>query len=178
LYLISIGLGPLNIIAQSSEYNVKAVLLWKITQYIEWPAESALEDTTKPFTIAVLGSNPFGSILDDMYSSEGRKIKNKNVTIEYFSKVNRINKCHILFISGSERKNMENIFSHLKGKPILTVGDTEKLGEKGIHINFYISNNKTKFELNEAAADEAGFTVDYRLRNIAKITGRRKGDRQ
>lgn len=178
IVLINIGLIPENIAAQSSEYNVKAVLLWKITQYIEWPEEAAVEDTTKPITISILGRNPFGSILDDMYLTERRRIKKKNVIVNYISHINQLNKCHILFISASEKKDIENILSHLKGKPVLTVGDTENFGEDGIHINFYISNNKTKFELNEAAADDAGFTVDYRLRNIAKITGRRKGDRQ
>jgi len=173
--LLHICLLPTHVLAQTGEYDVKAVFLWRIAQYIEWPAKSNLETKTEPFIIAVLGKNPFGTILDDVYASGDRKIKNRVVDVQYISKIDQITGCDILFISNSEEKRIEKIQAYTKGKSILMVGDTQNYGEKGIHFNFYVAENKIRFELNESSAKVDGFIINYRLRNIAKIVGSKKG---
>lgn len=178
LFLSIFSSIPKSIFAQASDYEVKSFLLWKISDYIEWPRTANMDDKSKPFIIAVLGKNPFGNLLDDLYSTGGQKIKNKNVVIRYYKNVEEIDRCHILFISESEKKRLKDILSYTKTKPILTIGDTEEFGEKGVHINFYIAKNKTRFKLNELSVENDGFKVDFRLRNIAKIISSTKGDKQ
>lgn len=170
LILLVMCTAPYRISAQTSE-DFKAVLLSKITQYIEWPENANLTDQSKPFIITVIGKNPFGSLLEDLYLSNGQKIKNKYVEIHYIKEIHEIDQCNILFISNSEEKRLMDILYYTKGKPILTISDTKNFGEKGVNINFFISNNRTKFELNETSITNNGFRVDYRLRNIAKIVG-------
>ncbi len=46
--------------AQLSEYDVKAVFLSRIAEYIEWPEQADAEEDSEPFVIAVIGENPFG----------------------------------------------------------------------------------------------------------------------
>lgn len=164
-----------NILAQTSEYEMKAVFFKTISQYVEWPATSDISDKTQPFTIAVLGQNPFGTILDDVYINGKRQIEDKDVHILYIENISELKQCHILFIAGSEAKHLEDVLSFVKDKPILTFADSKRFGEKGVHVNFFISNNKTRFELNESAALEAGIKVDFRLRKIALLVGQTKG---
>lgn len=172
------NLLPSNLSAQTNEGYLKAVILWKTTQYIEWPEDADINDKSTPFTIGVIGENPFGTALQDLYLSGGQKIKGKPVEIIYVYEFNQIDQCDILFISASEKKNLEDILTYTKDKAILTIGDTKKYGVNGVHINFYISMNKTRFELNESSIAEEGFKVDYHLRNIAKLVGSRKGETQ
>ncbi|MCD4695436.1 MAG: YfiR family protein, partial [Bacteroidales bacterium] len=68
---------PIMIFSQTEEYTIKAVFMERFTRFTEWPAESAINDTTKPFVISVIGKNPFGNLLEETYSSQ--KILNKNV---------------------------------------------------------------------------------------------------
>ena len=177
IILICSFLLPKNTIAQVSEYDVKAIFLMKITQYIEWPHIDTI-DESKPFVIAVLGDNPFGTVLDDVFLSGERKIKNRKVKVYYFDEIEKIDNCNILFISRSEENKLNEILSSIKDKPILSVGDAKNFGEKGVHINFYLVKNKTKFELNESSVDAAGFGVDFHLRNIAKIIDPVKGGKK
>lgn len=176
--LLLFCLLPKNSNAQASEYVLKSLLISKTAQYIEWPEKNELNDKSEPFIIGVIGENPFGTLLEDMYIKEGIKIKNKNVEIRYYTELNQIVHCNILFISSTEKNRLNDILSHTQGKPVLTLGDTRNFGNNGVHINFYMLKNKIRFELNESSITDEGFNVDYRLRNIAKIVGYRKGETQ
>lgn len=158
---------PVVILAQVSEYNVKAVLLERLTLFIEWPEESAVNDTSQPFILGIIGENPFGSILEQIYSNQ--KIKDKKVEIRYISKINEIPGCHLLFISKSEKKALSNILSFTREKPILTIGDTKNFAERGVLINFYIFENKIRFEINELESQKSRLFMSYRLLKAAKI---------
>lgn len=165
-------------IAQTKEYDIKSVLIGKISQYLEWPDQSEMDNNSEPFIIAILGENPFVNVFEDVYKSGEQKIKNKNVEIRYFTEIDQIENCHILFISSTEKNKLVEILSYIKGKSVLTVGDTKNFGDNGVHINFYIHKNKIRFELNESSITDEGFNVDYRLRKSAKIVGYRKGGMQ
>jgi hypothetical protein len=57
----------------------------------------------------------------------------------------------------------------LEGSYILTIGDTEGFGEKGVMINFIIRDNKVRFEINPEAARRAGLTISSKLLSLATI---------
>lgn len=160
---------------QESEYQIKAVFLEQFTRFIEWPNSSSVSDTSKPFIIAVIGENPFSSILEKTYDNQ--KIKNKKVEIRYISSPKEINDIHILFISSSAEKILTSILNRTINKPILTISDTEGFAEKNVLINFYLSGDKIKFEINEKAVHESGLVVSYILFNLAKIVNPIRGNK-
>ena len=157
---------PITAFAQSSEDKVKVVFLEKFTRFVEWPEESAISDTSKAFVLGVVGENPFGSLLEQAYAT--RKIKNKEVEICYVSNLNEISECHLLFIPKSKEKELSKILPLTKNKPILTIGDTKGFAERGVMINFYLSGNKIRFEINESAVRESGLSMSFLLLKIAK----------
>ena len=166
--ILCIGfLTPLFAITQQSEYTIKAVFLEHFTRFIDWPESVDIADASYPFCVAVIGENPFGSILDQIYSEQ--KIKKRRVEIRYFSTPDEIADCHILFISSSNKEILPEILSHTKNKPILTVSDTKGFAESGVLINFYLAGSKIKFEINERAVNESGLVMSYRLLSLAKI---------
>jgi hypothetical protein len=166
--ILCIGfLMPLSAVAQQSEYTIKAVFLEHFTRFVEWPESFEITDTSYPFYVAVIGENPFGSILDQVYADQ--KIKNREVEIQYISTLDEISDCHILFISSSNKKILPEILSRTRDKPILTVSDTNGFAENGVLINFYLDGNKIKFEINERAVHESGLVMSYRLLSLARI---------
>jgi hypothetical protein len=165
--LFLVLLLPVITLAQESEYNVKAHILERFTRFIDWPEESAVNDISQPFILGIIGENPFGTILEQIYSQQ--KIKDKKVEIRYISDKNEIPGCNLLFISKSEKKALSKILSFTRKKPILTVGDTKNFAEQGVLINLYIAENHIRFEINELEARDSGLFISYRLKVKAKI---------
>ena len=89
--------------------------------------------------------------------------------VRYITAVDEIGKTNILFISNSENKNLKNILEYTNNKPILTIGESKGFAEKGVLINFYLSENKVRFEINESAVRETGLYMSFRLLSLAKI---------
>lgn len=154
-------------IPEYDEYTVKAVFLERFTRFIKWPTDAEIDNISKPFVIAVIGKNPFGSNLHNIYSK--RKIRDKRVKIIYISRVNQIAGSHILFIAESEKKRLQSIISYSKEKHVLTIGDSNGFAEKGVLFNFYTASNQIKFEINEKAVRESGLSINYLLLNVARI---------
>lgn len=152
---------------QEQEYRLKTVFLEQFTRFIEWPKSPDRADTSAPFIIAIIGEDPFGPILERTYAQ--RKIKNRKVDILYISTPDEIPECHMLFVPGSSEKVLPDILLRTKNKPILTVGDTEGFARKGVLVNFYMSVNTIKFEVNEKAVHRSGLAMSYMLLNLARI---------
>ncbi len=152
--------------AQIEESTLKAVYIEKFTQFVEWPKQAEINDTSKPFVIGVIGETPFESALKKSFST--RRIRDKSVVVRRISGMDEIADCHLLFISNISKEKLQRVLSSVKGKPILTVSDAEGFGVSGVLINFYVLNSKLRFEINETAVRESNLTFSYRLMQIAK----------
>ena len=69
--------------SQPREYLLKTVFLERFTRFIEWPQESAMSDTSKPFILGCIGDTPIRSTLHTVYRSQ--TIKNKQPEIRHVS---------------------------------------------------------------------------------------------
>lgn len=153
--------------SQAHEYDVKAALLEKFALFVEWPDKSGMDDKSKPFIISVIGDNPFGSLLESTYKN--RKIKGKNVKINYIEEIHEIDGTDILFISASEKTEILNIISYTNDKPILTIGDTKDYYDKGVILNLFKRKNKINFILNKEAAKNSKLYISYLLTNLSEV---------
>jgi hypothetical protein len=152
---------------QSEELMVKAVAFEKLSMFIKWPANSSENNANEEFVITVLGQNQFGNLLEKVYKNG--KIKDKRVKINYISTIQKLTDCNILFIPKIKISELQKVLDYLKGRPILTVTDTEGFAEAGCFITLYESENKLRFEINQKSLQDAGFTVDYRLLRVSKV---------
>ncbi len=154
--------------AQQMEYLLKAGFLEKFARFTEWTDSGEQAESDQPFAISVIGESPFHGSLEELYTTE--KIKNRPVSIRYIAIPDDIGTSNILFVAGSEKNNLEAILEATRGKPILVVGDTKGFGERGCHINFYITPKGTvHFEINLAKVKESGLHMQLVLLEIAKI---------
>jgi hypothetical protein len=150
----------------SAEYKVKAVFLFNFAQFVEWPA-NAFRDAQAPLVIGVLGEDPFGTYLDE--AVKGEKIGTRPLVVRRFSRVGDITDCHILFISRSESAQLDKIIAGLKGRSLLTVGDTDTFIRKGGVVRFVTENNKIRLRINVEAAKASDLTISSKLLRPATI---------
>lgn len=148
------------------EYQIKAVFLFNFAQFIDWPP-NAFTDAQSPLVIGVLGEDPFGNFLDELV--RGEKVNNRPLEIQRYRKVEQIKACHILFVSHSEGPNLDEIFSGLRGRSILTVGDIEGFALHGGMIRFVNEKNKIRLRINLDASKAAGLTMSSKLLRPAQI---------
>ncbi|MBI3851823.1 MAG: YfiR family protein [Verrucomicrobia bacterium] len=162
-------LGGLNLTAQtdiSKEYKVKAAFLYNFSQFVDWPAE-AFPEVRAPLVIGVLGEDPFGAYLDEIV--RGEKVNNHPLVVQRYRRVEEIKTCHILYVSQSETNQLEQIFTSLKGRNILMVGDVDGFTLRGGMIRFVTEKNKIRFRINVEAAKAAKLTISSKLLRPAEI---------
>ncbi len=150
---------------QPSEYQVKAAFVYHFAQLVSWPP-SAFAEPKSPMVIGVLGENPFGNLLES--SVRGKTINGHPLTVrEVRSPAEATNRCHVLFISSSEKRRLGEIFTGLQGSSLLTVGETDRFTEMGGMINFIREGTKIRFQINDTAARSAGLKVSSKLLALA-----------
>lgn len=148
------------------EYQVKAVLIYKITKFIEWPEQSD-RDTDSTLNVCVLGEDPFGENLDLIH---GKTVRDRVLLIHKFDNLkSAYSGCHVVFISASEAQRVRSILKVLNTRPVLTIGDTEGFAEAGSIVNFINKNNKIRFEINLDASRKAGLKMSSQLLELATI---------
>ena len=150
------------------EYDVKAAFLYHLAEFVEWPPE-AFPAAENPLVIGVLGADPFGKALDEII--HGEVVKNRKLTVERYRSMEEVKTCHILFISQSEAGRLDQIFSSLKDRKILTVGDTEGFALRGGMVRFLTEKNKIRLRINIDAAKAASLTISSKLLRAAKVVG-------
>lgn len=155
-----------------SEYELKAVFLFNFAQFVEWPGAS-FTSAGAPFTICVLGEDPFGGQLDE--TVKGELVLGHPLTVERHRDAAQLDNCHILFIGSSELKNLEGVLASLGGRAVLTVSDIDRSAERGTIIQFANDRNRLRLRINVAAAKSAGLTLSSKLLRPAEIVGEAKG---
>ncbi len=147
-----------------TEYQVKSLFLLNFTKYVDWPA-GAFADTNAPVTIGVYGENKFGDDLPKAVA--GKTAGGRSITVRQIEKTEDLGKCHILFISGSEKKRVAEILGRVKALPVLTVGETDQFIDQGGIINFTMKEGKVRLEINLQSARAANLQVSSKLLSVA-----------
>jgi hypothetical protein len=154
-----------------SEYEVKAAFLYNFTKFVEWPP-SAFAEGNAPLRLCVLGDDPFGHSLQTVV---GEEIEGHKLIVVRTETLARAAGCQVLFVSRSERDRLPQILAPLKSSPVLTVGDTKGFLVQGGIVNFILEGSKVHFEINPAAAEQAGLKISSKLLRLARIAGQKPG---
>ncbi len=149
------------------EYQLKALFLYNFAKFVEWPSGTFAE-TNSPIIVGVLGKDRFGPYLRKI--SESQPLNGHPFVIRTYSTPNQAKECHVLFISDSEVKRMDEILKALKGQSIVTVSDVPDVNDfakRGGMIQFLKIGDKLRFAINNGAARESRLRISSQLLNLA-----------
>jgi len=147
-----------------TEYEVKAGFLFQVTRYVEWP-ESAFADANAPIVIGIFGNDPFGELLDQTVA--GHTSQRRPLVIRRITAVEDAVACHVLFV-GRDERHPTRILEALRGRPILTVAETDRFLRQGGLISLGIAEEHMFFEVNLGKAREVGLRLSSRLLSLAR----------
>jgi hypothetical protein len=165
IFLLILSHSPVK--AQYNENVIKAAYIERITRFVEWPAKVSLPSRDL-FVIGVYAEDEFYSTLTDVFKE--KPIKEHKVKIISIIGPEDINTCNLCYISGKARPIIRKFIDAANSSGVLLMSGTTNFSKEGVHINFYIEDEKLKFEINEKSIVSAGFKVSYLLmQNTRKI---------
>jgi ribosome-associated protein YbcJ (S4-like RNA binding protein) len=167
--------------AQYKEYEVKAAFMYNFLKFVDWPEEKIARSGNQ-IVIGIIGEDPFGAAADIF---KDKKVEEHNVVLRRFEGIEQLKKaaekdkpaneklealktCHLLFICPSEQKQAREIIDIVGKNDVLTVGDSAGFIESGGAINFFLEDNKIRFNINLTAAEKAGLKIRSQLLRLAK----------
>jgi hypothetical protein len=158
--------------AQSaSEYEVKAAYLYKLGQYVEWPA-AAFAQPSSPVQICIVGDDPFGALLDNTVS--GERIGTRQIAVSRMPAATKGAGCHIAYFGGSGQQGTAEGLAQLQGTPVLTITDADRKGEGTGIVHFVVKANRVRFDIDDQAAAENGLQISAKLLSLAQSVKPRK----
>ena len=157
------------------QYQVKAVFLYNLVNFITWPADKNSE-SNRPFVIGVLGRDTLVSLLEQVVTSEtteGRSIHIKRLASP---EALRARSCDLLFINSDQMSIWPKIRKIVRSRGILTVSDVADFGRRGGMVNLLTAGRKIRIEINVEAARRNGFEISAKLLRLAQIVSDGKDD--
>lgn len=149
-----------------TEYQVKAAFLYNFAKFVEWPP-GTFHDAAEPFTVGVLGQDPFGAELELIFKTN--TVGGRRVVVKRAGGLEQLRHCQIVFVSASEKRRLPLIFKSFDHAGVLTIGDAEGFAGQGGVIGFRMDHSRVRFQVNVDAAARAGLLVSSRLLNIASV---------
>jgi hypothetical protein len=153
----------------AKDYDLKAVFLFNFAQFVDWPSQ-AFPNANSPIVIGILGDDPFGKSLDEVVRNE--KVGDRKLVVKRFRRIEETDFCHILFVNESKTEKLDEILTSVKGKPILTVGETEGFAFRGGMIRFFNDQNKIRLRINTEAAEACNLMISSKLLKAAQGSGK------
>jgi hypothetical protein len=162
---------------QASERTIKAAFLFKFAEYVDWPAApvqpvdspfgvAPIDPADSPFVFGVLGS---GALADDLLRmTADRTVNQRPIRVRRLTPGEVIDDLQVLFIAADERGRLDELLSSARGRPILTVTESEGALGNGSMINFTVTGERVRFEVSLDAAQASSLRLSSRLLAVAE----------
>ena len=147
-----------------AEYRLKAVYLVKFIGYVDWP-EDRLPDSGSYLT-CVIGESGMVAALKELRGSE--KVQRFEVRI-LDADLPEIAGCHLLFVPEGATDWRDAVRSLPPQARPLLIGESPGFCRAGGMINFFVDDDKVKFEINPDSASAAGLRIQSNLLRLARV---------
>ena len=149
--------------ASLPEYKVKARIIRKLLDYLEWPNMEA----GRPIVVAVLEPSSFEDHLAQ--ELENGLVRGRPLKFRLLRSISQIDQCDVVFIPETWEENLDRLLGSLKGKPIISISDTPGFANRGVIINLAPAEGKTRLEVNLESLKRSGVSLSPQLLKFAII---------
>jgi hypothetical protein len=151
----------------AAESEVKAAFVYNFIKFVDWPAK-AFDGPGSPIVLGILGKD---DLLEELETIKDRTAQGRKLTIKRSNNASELERCHIIYVSKSERDRVAGVLKSASNWSTLTIADIRGFAQAGGMINFTTQGNKISFEINPEVAERAGLKVSSKLLKLAKIVG-------
>ena len=145
---------------QTAERQIKAAYIARFGSYVEWPPQ-AFGRPDSSLSIGVVGDDLLADDLARLVA--GHLVNGRRVTVHKLPRDLLSPECNVLFIGKSENGRLPDILAATKGRPTLTVTESDGALALGSIINFVIVNDRVRFEIAPGTAGMSKLGISARL---------------
>lgn len=150
--------------------TLKVLYTYKFGKFTQWP-DNRLNTTNQHFQYCILGENPFSQKTLNMII--GKSVQGLPLAVEVFDSglvpQEVLEKCHLVFVSTSEKHRLATILSSLKKLPVLSISDITGFSAQGGMITLIESEGKLHFQINPDALQHAHISMSSKIMELADI---------
>lgn len=149
--------------AAVSEHAVKAVLFYKLPQFVYLP-----DGTSRAANLCSLGRHPIVDALERLARTPTQARAPSYQTVDNTAGTSH---CDFLFIARDEADNLDTIINRLKNREIVTVSDIPGFAKAGGMVEFAqnAEKNGVQIFINRKAAQNQGIEFSAQLLRLARV---------
>ena len=146
------------------ERRVKAALLYRLTNYVEWPP-TAFPSPEAPFIIGIAGAELLAAELTE-FAAE-RRILNRPLTVQRRARsAEAMKNAQLVFVGRDEAAQLSNIIRSAPPSALIVTEFEDGL-RYGSVINFLVVDGQVRFEVSLEAAQRRNLRLSARLLSVA-----------
>jgi hypothetical protein len=149
--------------AQAFEMRLKAAVLTKLPQFVDWPSASL--SGRSQMVVCVLAPDPFGADLPDLLA--GETLNGRPVVARTISREDEMAACQVLYMPAGSLAASRRVFDVAVSRPILTVSDDARFLDAGGIVQLRMVSGRVRFDVDTGAAQRAGLRISSQLLQLA-----------
>jgi hypothetical protein len=154
-----------------SEYQVKALYIYGLTQYLDWPA-AVWTDADAPFRICISGADPFGALLDRLV--KGEKTQGHPFIVDRLAADAAVTRCQIVFLANAETPRAAGVLKTLSSTSTLTIGESREFLDAGGAIALVVDAGRVRFDVNLRASQVKDLRFSSKVLRLARDVWRQE----
>jgi hypothetical protein len=147
--------------------QVKAAFIFQFRNYVTWP-EGHSANEPRSFLISIVGRDK-GLLQELEKLAKEKKMNNRPIEVKLFESADRLPKSDIIVVGTRDLETLQGVARKTKGEHTLIVSQAEDFARKGAMINFFIEDERLRFEINLGAVKKADLQISSQLLNLAKL---------
>ena len=147
----------------SKEYQIKAAILVKISQFFSWDSIYTTKDI-QTINFCLFQPEPFGKFIDELIQK--RNTMSKKVFLNITRVTDDISSCHILFLTEQDAWAFEGLTHR---EDLLLISENSMISDTDLHLNLFLDKRKVKFEMNIDNIKKSQINLNSALVSVAKI---------
>ncbi len=151
-------------VESASEYSIKAAYLYNFATYVDWPP-AVLGEADSRFVIGVLGAHRLAEYLAAMTAD--RRVHGRPIEVREIASGESIDSLQMLFIARDSAEALPRLRDAARRHSVLIVTEWESALDSGSVINFRLIDQRVRFEVSLAAADNCSLSVSSRMLAVA-----------
>jgi hypothetical protein len=100
-------------------------------------------------------------------AADHQSIAGHPIKIQRVPAVTRSSACQVLYAGGTPDQPIAAMLAAVRDRPVLTLTDNAPDPATRGMINFIINDDRVRFEIDEAAAEQSGLSISSKLLSLA-----------
>ncbi len=141
---------------------LRASVIEKIARFIEWP-----ESKPSQINLCVFEGTPLLPALEHYY--DNGYTDNIPVKLVKASSFKSFSECQIIYLGAPENNKLDNILRAIDQQAIMLITENEDDVSKGVHVDFFVADNRLHLEINRSALARNNLKASYHLLGAARV---------